>query len=497
METDVSKKESFMQTPDVGGPPVGCVSTRSDGASHEVSRTRAEDAISVVTLGCPKNLVDSESILGRLHRAGYPVAAEPEDAALVVVNTCAFLTASQEESIETILEMAQLKQSGRLKKLVVTGCLAERHGNAVLDEIPEIDYLLGPATYDAVVHVADGLLQGSLERGSRVGELDREAFDWEPRVVSGHPHSAYVKISEGCNNTCTFCIIPKLRGKHRSRPIEDIVHEVTRLGQAGVREITIVAQDTTSYGLDLYGGFALPKLLRALDQVPGIDWIRLLYTYPRYWTDDLLQCLGELEHLIPYVDMPIQHASDTVLKRMRRGAGWQRTEELLGQIRGAREGMVLRTTVITGFPGETDQEFEELLGFLREFEFDNLGAFAYSTEDGTPAGAMEEQVPDEIREERRARVLEQQRGISLRRNRRLIDRTLPVLIDEVDPQDGAPKGRWTGQALEIDGQVLLKKTGLDVNMGDLIGVRIVGAGPYDLFGVPESEWAAAGREMEV
>ncbi|MCA9755022.1 MAG: 30S ribosomal protein S12 methylthiotransferase RimO [Candidatus Eisenbacteria bacterium] len=460
------------------------------------------DSISVVTLGCPKNLVDSESILGRLHRAGYSVSPDVEDASLVVVNTCAFLTASQQESIDTILEVAELKKQGRLKRLIVSGCLAERHGDAILDEIEEIDYLLGPGTYDAVVDVADGLLYGDLARGSRVGHLDRDPFDWEPRVVSGHAHAAYVKISEGCNNTCTFCIIPKLRGKHRSRPIEDIVHEVERLAQAGVKEITIVAQDTTSYGLDLYREFALPKLLRAIDQVQGIEWVRLLYTYPRYWTDDLLACFGELRTLVPYVDMPIQHASDTVLKRMRRGSGWQATRELLEKIRNAAPGMSLRSTVITGFPGETDAEFEELLSFLRDFEFDNLGAFAYSTEDGTPAGEMAEQVDEELREERRARVLTQQRAISLRRNRRQIGRTLRVLVDSIDETRPVAWARHTGQALEIDGQVFVKVSGAGpkspgVQRGEFVDVRIVGAGPYDLVATPEAAVAAIPKEIEV
>ena len=454
------------------------------------------DTVSVVTLGCPKNLVDSESMLGQLHRAGFPVASEIEDASLVVVNTCGFLTASQKESIETILEVSRLKTEGRLKKLVVSGCLSQRHGADVLDEIEEIDYLLGPGTYDAVADVAEGLLYGDLERGCQVDRLDRAEFAWQPRVLSGFQHTAYLKISEGCNNTCTFCIIPQLRGKHRSRPIEDIVAEAERLVQHGVKELTIVAQDTTSYGLDLYGGFSLHRLLQALDQIEGLHWIRLLYTYPRYWTPELLECFSTVSKLIPYVDMPIQHASESVIKRMRRGAGWQRTDELLHQIRAAAPDMALRTTVITGFPGETEEEFEQMMAFLREFEFDNLGAFAYSTEEGTPAGAMQNQIPEEVREERRVRVMKQQRTLSLHRNRQRIGRELVVLIDEVDSEKNVAWGRWTGQAPEIDGQVIVKVGIAPLPaVGDMVEVKILGAGPYDLVAAVQSE--APETEIEV
>lgn len=425
-------------------------------------------------------------MLGQLHRAGFPVAARVEDASLVVINTCAFLTASQAESIETILEVARLKKRGRLRKLVVSGCLAQRHGASVLDEIPEIDYLLGPGTIDQVGDVAAGLLRGDLERGARLGGLERSGFEWEPRVLSGFRHTAYLKISEGCNNTCSFCVIPQLRGKHRSRPLEQVVAEARRLGAAGVKELTVIAQDTTSYGIDLYGRFSLDRLLEALDAVPGVEWIRLLYTYPRYWTEGLLESFSRLEHLCPYVDIPIQHAADRILHRMRRGAGWPETEALLRRIREAAPEMTVRTTVITGFPGETEEEFRFLLNFLREFEFDQLGAFAYSTEDGTGAGAMEDQLPEEVREERRHQVLRQQQAISLRRNRARVGRTLQVLIDDVDSGKGLARGRWAGQALEIDGQVLLRTPGRNggraLEAGELVPAIVQGTGPYDLIG---------------
>lgn len=439
-------------------------------------------AVAVVTLGCPKNLADSESMLGQLHRAGFR-AGRPEEAELIVVNTCAFLTASQQESIDTILELARLKSEGPLQKLVVAGCLSQRHGESILDEMPEVDYLLGPGTVREVAAVAAGLLDGTLPRGASLGGMEAAAFEWEPRVLAGHRHTAYVKISEGCNNTCSFCIIPQLRGKHRSRPIEDIEAEVKRLVGFGVREITIVAQDTTSYGLDLYKRFALPELLARLDVIPGLEWIRLLYTYPRYFTDELVECFGRLERLVPYVDMPIQHASETVLRRMRRGLSWSGTETLLERLK-AIPGMVLRTTVITGFPGETDSEYGELLAFARRFEFDHLGAFAYSTEEGTPAGAMPDQVPEEVRWQRRDELLLAQRKISQRRNRARIGQRLDVLIDGYEPARRVARGRWYGQALEIDGVVRVSTT-KQPEVGSLQKIRIKGAGPYDLVGVIE------------
>jgi len=460
----------------------------ADGESskHDSPRPPEARTISVVTLGCPKNLADSESMLGQLHRAGYRMSGDPAEAELVVVNTCAFLTASQEESIATILEMAKLKETGRLERLVVAGCLAQRHGASLLDEIPEIDFLIGPGTISQVVDVAAGLLGGGLERGARLGGLDAIDFDWEPRVISGSRRTAYLKISEGCNNTCTFCIIPQLRGKHRSRSIEDIEREARRLVESGIEELVVIAQDTTSYGLDLYGKFSLDRLLERLDSIAGVRWIRLLYTYPRYWTDELVACFGRLERLTLYVDMPIQHASDPVLRRMKRGMGWARTSDLLQRLRAIPQ-MVLRSTVITGFPGETEADVEALLAALREVEFDHLGAFAYSTEDSTPAGAMEEQLPEEVRAERRDRVLTQQRAISLRRNRARVRQAVEVLVESVDLEQGMARGRWQGQAPEIDGETrLVWSAGTPPPaVGEFVPARVRAAGPYDLVAVKE------------
>jgi ribosomal protein S12 methylthiotransferase len=453
--------------------------------------------IGFVSLGCPKNLVDSEMMLGGLHRAGFHLVADLAEAEVVVVNTCAFLTASQQESIQTILEVARLKETGQLRGLVVTGCLPQRHGESVLEEIPEVDYLLGPGTCNELTTVVKRLLSGESSRGASLGGLDRLTVEWEPRVLSAHRHTAYLKISDGCNNTCSFCVIPQLRGRHRSRTLEDVEAEARQLASLGVKELTLVAQDTTSYGLDLYGTFSLDRLLERLDEVEGIEWVRLLYTYPRFWTESLMGCFGRLHRLVPYVDIPIQHASDAILKQMRRGAGWATTRHWLDRIRSAAPDMVLRTTVITGFPGETEDDFEFLLEMVRDFEFDHLGAFAYSNEEGTPASELPLPVHEEVRLQRRDRLLSQQRGISMRRNRGRIGRSLRVMIDSVDLDRGLFRGRWSGQALEIDGQVIVtaprdqainrSEAGSRVRPGDIVTVRIRGAGPYDLIGTFEED----------
>jgi ribosomal protein S12 methylthiotransferase len=454
-------------------------------------------AISLVALGCPKNLVDSEILLGSLHGAGFRVAAHPEEADLIVVNTCAFLTSAEQESIDTVLRLARLKETGRLRYLVVAGCLPQRHGLSVLEEMPEVDYLLGPGAVDAVADVARGLFSGHLSRGARLDGLDQAKINWQARVLSGQRHAAYLKISEGCSRSCAFCIIPKLRGPHRSRPAEEIVAEAELLGASGVRELTLVAQDTTAYGMDLGDGPSLDRLLERLNRVDGVRWLRLLYTYPGRWNRSLIDAFVRLEKLLPYVDIPIQHAADAVLRRMGRGCDWATTERLLRELRSSVPGMVLRTTVLTGFPGETEEDFEFLLRALRHFEFDHLGAFAFSAEEGTPAAALPDQVAAEVAAERRDRVLLQQREISLRRNRARIGEELEVLVDTVDAERGVAIGRWAGQALEIDGRVLIplgrrapggaggEKAGFasPVEPGLMTRLRVRGAGPYDLIGL--------------
>lgn len=453
--------------------------------------------VSMVTLGCPKNLVDSEIMAGALHSAGYEIVPDPELADLVLINTCAFVTDAQEESIEAILDAARLKSEGRGAMLLVTGCLPQRHGLSLLEELPEIDYLLGPGAVGRVVEVAGKLLAGELGPGGILDGLERLDHDWSARVLSGYRHTAYLKVSEGCGNNCAYCVIPRLRGRQRSRPLEDLEAEAGRLAASGVVELNLIAQDTTAYGSDLYGRPSLDRLLRLLDEIEGIRWIRLLYTDPRSWRPETLEAFARCRRVAPYVDMPVQHASDSVLRRMGRGMSWASIRSLLGNLRLAVPGVSVRTTVITGFPGETEEDFGLLAGAIAEYGFDHLGAFAYSREDGTPAAGMDDQVPEEVREERRDRILGMQRAISLSRNRGRIGGVENVLVDSVDSGRGILKGRRAGQALDIDGAVYAaldwenrgrpSPPAPSVRPGGFVTLRIRGAGPYDLVGSIEKE----------
>jgi ribosomal protein S12 methylthiotransferase len=466
-------------------------------ATGPAGATGSDGPVAFVTLGCPKNLVDAEMMLGSLHRAGLRITAHVAEAAIVVVNTCAFVTDAQKESIDAILDAARLKETGRLRGLVVTGCLPQRHGASVLEEIPEVDFLLGPGSLAGLPGVVRGLLDGTLTRGARLGGLDRLEDPWEARVLSQGRASAYLKISDGCDHACAFCIIPVLRGRHRSRPLDEIIAEAHRLCGAGVQEVTLVAQDTTAWGTDLYGQPALDRLVEALDAVEGMRWIRLLYTHPRHWTDRLVACFDRCARLVSYADIPVQHASDSVLRRMHRVPVWAETEALLRRLRREVPGIVLRTTVITGFPGETEEDFQRLLQMVGDLEFDHLGAFAYSKEEGTAAARLTGRVPTRLRAQRRDAVLARQRAVSLRRNRERIGRVLEVIVESVDSEKGVARGRWAGQAPEIDGEVVLTPAVLGPDHppvakrlpgpGTFVRVRITGAGPYDLAASLEEE----------
>jgi ribosomal protein S12 methylthiotransferase len=345
--------------------------------------------------------------------------------------------------------------------------------------------------------VVRGLLDGTLARGVRLDGLDRLEAPWESRALPQGRSSAYLKISDGCDHACAFCVIPDLRGRHRSRPLAEIIAEAHRLGRAGVSEVTLVAQDTTAWGTDLYGEPSLDRLVEALDGVDGLRWIRLLYTHPRHWTDRLVACFHRHSRLVPYADIPVQHVSDSVLRRMRRAPGWAETEALLRRLRREVPEMVLRTTVITGFPGETEDDFQRLLQVTADLEFDHLGAFAYSAEAGTSAARMAGRVPTRLREQRRDAVLARQRAVALRRNRERIGRVVEVLVESVDPEEGVARGRWAGQAPEIDGEVVLTPGAVGSGHpfeverlpapGTFARVRITGAGPYDLTASLEEE----------
>lgn len=473
----------------------GC-SPGEEPLGRETERGRA-GRVSVVTLGCPKNLVDSEVMVGSLHSAGFEIVADPAIADLILVNTCAFVTEAQQESVDAILDAVRVKAGGRGRMLLVAGCLPQRHGLSLLEELPEIDYLIGPGAVGRVVEVVERLLGGGLEPGGILDGLDRLDHDWSARVLSGYRHTAYLKVSEGCDNNCAYCVIPRLRGPLRSRPLEDLEAEAGRLAADGVVELNLIGQDTTAYGADLYGRPSLDRLLRLLDEIDGVRWIRLLYTDPRSWRRGALEAFARCRRVAPYVDIPVQHASDAILRRMGRGMTWKEIRTLLEDLRNAIPGMSIRTTVMTGFPGETEDDFRRLHDAVAEYGFDHLGVFAYSGEDGTVAASMDHQVPLEVREERRDRILSMQKDISLARNRRRIGGLVKILIDSIDTDRGVLAGRWSGQAIDIDGAVYAaldwenrggpSMPGPMIRPGGFLTLRVRGAGPYDLVGSIEEE----------
>lgn len=451
-----------------------------------MSTRNARGRICLFSLGCPKNLVDGEVLMAHAERGGYALVADPEEADIVIINTCGFIADAERESIDEILAIAQLKEAGWPGRLLVAGCLAERHGRELLREIPEIDGLLGPGDLAALGPLLEDLRHGV--RGvvvtGRFAALEAQA----PRVRVGAPHSAYVKISEGCDHRCSFCLIPTLRGPQRSRSIEGIVAEIAELTDEGVREVILVAQDTTAYGADLPGEVNLAQLLRALLAVEGPEWIRVLYTHPAHWSEELIEVFAAGGRLLPYADVPIQHIADPVLRAMGRGHRGAQTRALLAALRKRIPRLVLRTTVMTGHPGEGFAEFAELLQLLEEFPFDRLGAFAYSREDGTRAAALETGVDPGQAQARREQVLELQKRVSGSRQRARIGEELDLLIEGIDVERGIAVGRSYGEAPDIDGVVYLKsaervRTGL-IEPGDFEAVRITGAGPYDLVAIP-------------
>ena len=437
--------------------------------------------VSILTLGCAKNVADTDLLAGQLLREGIGVTPEPAEADAILINTCAFLTASQEESIEAILQMVERKKEAPGCRLVVIGCLAQRHGASLIEEIPEIDLLVGPGEVHTLAPRLRALLGNGGDPGGRVhlGGTDRVEERWEIRVVSQGRHSAYIKISEGCDRACSFCVIPKLRGGHRSRTREGIAREVATLAASGVREINLVAQELTAYGIDLYGRPSLAELLADLDAIDGVAWIRLLYTYPSNWSDRLLEAIRNLGHVVPYIDLPIQHVSEPILRAMRRPP-FDRTRALLDRFRKEIPGVTVRSTLITGFPGEGEGEFRELLDFVSAYRFDALGVFAYSPEEGTDACRLPEPVPEVLREERREKVLALQRRVSLDRNRARVGRKLTLLLDAVDGK-GDGIARHAGQAPEVDGVTRLRGAGAGgLRPGCMMDAVVTDADAYDL-----------------
>ena len=433
----------------------------------------------VVTLGCPKNQVDSEVMAGLLAQ-DYNLVESPEEADIIIVNTCTFIQAAKEESIETILEMARWKENGACRTLVATGCLVQQYGQELLQEIPELDGILGTGTIDRITQ----LVRETEGRGPvQILKANPDFLynDKMPRKRSTPNHLAFVKVAEGCDNCCTYCLIPSVRGHFRSRPEESILREVQEMAGQGVKEIMVMAQDTTRYGLDLYGELRLPQLIKKIARIEGIEWIRLMYCYPELFSDELIETMRQEAKVCKYVDLPLQHANNKVLKEMNRRGTIEEAERLIGKLRLAVPDITIRTTMITGFPGETEQEFGNLLDFIRRIKFDRLGVFAYSQEDDTPAGLRIDQVPAEIREKRRDLIMQIQQDIARQRQQRWVNRTVMALLEQKLP-DGRWMGRTEGDAPEIDGQVYIINTLNEPHVGDLLRVRILEADSYDLIG---------------
>lgn len=432
-----------------------------------------------ISLGCDKNLVDSEVMLGFLDKKGYQIVDSEEDADIIVVNTCCFIHDAKEESIQTILEMAEYKKEGKLKALIVTGCLAQRYQQEIIDEIPEVDAVLGTTSYDHIVEAVEEALAGN---GHVVLEdVDALPDVKEKRLVTTGGHYAYMKIAEGCDKHCTYCIIPKLRGNYRSVPMEKLLAEAKDLADQGVKELILVAQETTVYGKDLYGEKSLHKLLRELCKISKIQWIRILYCYPEEIYDELIQTIKEENKVCHYLDLPIQHASDAVLKRMGRRTSKAQLVEIIEKLRKEIPDISLRTTLITGFPGETQEQHEELKDFVDEMEFDRLGVFTYSPEEDTPAATMTEQIPEEVKEDRQAELMELQQEIAFDLAEDMVGREVLVMIEGKVADENAYVGRTYKDAPNVDGLIFIN-TDEELMSGDFARVRVTGALEYDLIG---------------
>ncbi len=436
-----------------------------------------------VSLGCDKNLVDSEKMLGLLQEEGYQIVEDENEADAIVVNTCCFIHDAKEESIETILEMARLKEEGRLKVLLVTGCLAQRYSDEIEKEIPEIDAIVGTTGYSEIVSIMNGLFEKEdPEYISYCPNVDRLPPSLaNKRVVTTGNHTAYLKISEGCNKRCTYCIIPYIRGNYRSFPMEDLLEEAQILAQNGVKELILIAQETTVYGKDIYGRKALPELLRKLCSIEGLEWIRILYCYPEEITEELIQTIKEEPKICHYLDIPIQHSEDAILKRMGRRTSRAELVDLVNHLREEIPDITLRTTLITGFPGETDEDADRMYDFVDEMEFDRLGVFTYSPEEGTKAAEMPDQIEESVKEERRDRIMALQQEISAALADSHIGEEMQVMIEGYLFEEDIYIGRTYMDAPKVDGNVFVKSEE-EMISGDIVPVRITGANEYDLMG---------------
>lgn len=432
-----------------------------------------------ISLGCDKNLVDTEVMLGMLASRGYEMTNDEQEADIIVINTCCFIHDAKEESIQNILEMAEYKKNGSAKALIVTGCMAERYRQEILDEIPEVDEVLGTTAYDRILDAVDAALAGQHE--VMTADLDALPLPETKRLVTTGGHFAYLKIAEGCDKHCTYCIIPKIRGNFRSVPMERLLKEAQDLAEQGVKELILVAQETTLYGKDLYGEKYLPKLLRELCKISGIRWIRILYCYPEEITDELIQVMKEEPKICHYLDLPIQHANDTILKRMGRRTSKQELIDIVQKLRKEIPDICLRTTLITGFPGETQEQHEEVMEFIDTLEFDRLGAFTYSPEEDTPAATFEDQIDEEVKEDRQADIMELQQEIAFDKAEDMIGREVLVMIEGKVADENAYVGRTYRDAPNVDGLIFIN-TDVELISGDFAKVKVTGALDYDLIG---------------
>ncbi|MZH04058.1 MAG: 30S ribosomal protein S12 methylthiotransferase RimO [Nitrospinae bacterium] len=441
--------------------------------------------VGMVSLGCPKNTVDSERVLGDLVSSGYDLTQNEEDAEIIIVNTCGFIESAKKESVDTILEMARKKIDGKCRQLIVTGCLAERHTQELLDEIPEIDHLLGVGQYPQLKNI---LKENESDFNNRNHVATPAEFyeSYTDRLMTTAFYTAYLKISEGCSNRCAFCIIPKMRGPMRSRSPESILAETENLAQRGVKELNIISQDTTMYGIDLAMKDGLVRLLREMSNVKGVEWIRLLYCYPTFINSGLIDYLASEEKVCRYIDVPLQHTHDEILKSMKRQETEGDVRKMLDELRLKIPDISLRTTFITGFPGETEEHFKHMLRFLCEMEFDHVGIFTYSDEEGTTAYDYPDRVPEEVKLERKNILMEFQKEIVLRKNKEKVGQVESVLVEGFDAQENyIMTGRLASQAPDIDGQVILEKC--EAEPGEIIPMRITAAVDYDLVAEPVSK----------
>jgi ribosomal protein S12 methylthiotransferase len=443
--------------------------------------------VGFVSLGCPKNLVDSEVMMGTLATAGYEITNDASEADTVVVNTCGFIDSAKQESVDAILEATRLKAEGRASRVIVAGCLVERYRDDLIKELPEVDAFIGTSQVNEILKAADDQFDSAQLTLAPIGNKSSTYLydEYTPRLRATQSHTAFIKIAEGCDRPCAFCSIPSMRGSFRSRRFGSIVEEARMLAQQGVKEVVLIAQDSSRYGEDLGEVDALAALIRALDEIDGLEWIRVMYAYPTHISDEFLSAIAQTPKAVKYLDLPLQHASRNVLKLMKRGGNRESLERLIARVRERVPGIAIRTTFITGFPGETEEDFEELMIFVRNCRFDNVGVFTYSDEEGTPACDLPDKVDPKTAKQRRSRLMKEQAGISKQLNRSKIGKTFPVMFEGISQEsDLLFQGRLSGQTQDIDGYILINDmpANLEPQMGEIYKVKITDAYEYDLVG---------------